>query len=262
LIHLITNESDLLEYKQGIISLFKKCFNRELTENIWHWAYTSGPSRSPVVSLMIHNKKVVGHYAVIAFDLLSTNSEKAKTALSITTMMDENFRKVDGGIFALANSVYDYLENDGVDFIFAYPNEMSSPIFRLFLNWKIDSTSRLIKAKGSELNNELLPSILKDKKYFFNIKDNDFLKWRLNKPGFKYYKKSNSIIKKYNNNVDLLYFDKNCILDSDVEYNLIVGCNAVENNRGVKYDFGVKRFANTNVNPSDIASMMILSDIF
>jgi|APSaa5957512535_1039671.scaffolds.fasta_scaffold08668_2 hypothetical protein len=262
MIRLITNESELLEYKQDIISLFTRCFKRELTEEFWDWAYISSTSRSPIVSLMLHNEKVVGHYAVIAFDLYAKKGKKTKTALSITTMIDKDFRQQDGGIFALANSVYDYLEKDGVEFVFAYPNEMSSSVFRLFLDWKIDSTSRLITAKGSELNNGLLANICKDRKYFFDIKDNDFLAWRLNKPGSKYYERSNSIVKEYNGSVDLLYFDKNCILDSDVEYNLLVGCGEVEKNRGAKYDFGVKRLTNTNVNPCDIASMMILSDVF
>ena len=68
MIRLITNESELLEYKQDIISLFTRCFKRELTEEFWDWAYISSTSRSPIVSLMLHNEKVVGHYAVIAFD--------------------------------------------------------------------------------------------------------------------------------------------------------------------------------------------------
>jgi hypothetical protein len=262
MIHLITKKSELLRYKQDILLLFEKCFKKKLTGELWDWAYIFGISRDPVVSLMISNGKVVGHYAVIAFDLCAENGRKTKIALSMTTMIDERYRQQDGGVLALANSVYDYLQKDGVEFVFAYPNQISSPVFKLFLGWKIDNTSRLISATGKELNDSLLRNVYKDKEYIADARGNDFISWRLNKPGCNYHEKNSVIFKEYDFGIDLLYFDEDSVLDDDKEYNLVVGCGAVKKNRGARYDFGVKKLVNKDVDPCDIASMMILSDVF
>ncbi len=107
----IESVSQLNAYYPQIEALFAESFGKALDKSLWQWAYMDNPFGSPLVSLACYEKKVIGHYAVIPFNLTQNRNQLTVPGyLSMTTMVAADFRSL--GLFRiLANRVYDSKPN-------------------------------------------------------------------------------------------------------------------------------------------------------
>lgn len=260
---IITNISELLHYKEKILKLFHQCFQRRLAPEIWDWAYIKNPLGNPIVCLSMDKEfNIVGHYAIIPFQLVDNNNKPIKAGLSMTTMVHPDFRISDESIVVLANSVYEEARKQNYDFIFGFPNQTSSPVFRILLGWDIDKSSQIVRFSGEYLNNSGILKLLSNAHFSVAIHNKEFMDWRLAKPDGNYILENNIIAKSYDGAMDLLYFTNETRVANDVDYNLIVNASYdLGDVKGEVYHFGVRAISK-KITVKEVSLQMINSDVF
>jgi 3-hydroxybutyryl-CoA dehydratase len=133
---LITKKSDLLEYKAAIMKLFFDCFDKEMNEDLWEWAYKDNPNGDPIVSLYFDGDQLIGHYAVIPM-MFELGDGNINGLLSMTTMVQKAYRKY--GVFVdQASDVYEEGRRLVYKFVCGFPNKNSAPGFKRRLGWTLD----------------------------------------------------------------------------------------------------------------------------
>lgn len=123
--------------EKGIIELFQEVFKKPMgkTESInhWNWEYKDNPNSRIEILLVIDNKKIVGHYAVIPVKM-KIKKKIYLTSLSLDTMTHKDYRGM--GIFPkLATKMYNELGNSGIYLTYGFPNEYSINGFLNKLDW-------------------------------------------------------------------------------------------------------------------------------
>jgi hypothetical protein len=255
---LVNDKNELLKYKEQILELFLHSFGHEIDENLWNWAYMDNPNGNPIVSLYFDNNKLVGHYAVIPIKF-THNQKTIDAVLSMTTMVDASYRKY--GIFVeQANNVYDKAAELGYKFVYGFPNKKSAPGFKKRLEWIIDDSMCVSSLSYDDLQQ------IKTKEHSslisFDIEDEDNLYWRLNKPGCSYFRNNYSILKKFDDKVDIVFSGTNfSTLDRNGRYNLLLPIGLTIGNKEFDYIFGYKLF-DSSLNGLDFKKDLIMSDIF
>ncbi len=255
---LITNKIELLEYQYDILELFRTSFNAELDKEIWKWAYIDNICGNPIVSLYFHNDKLIGHYAIIPMRL-NFNSNNLLAALSMTTMVDINYRR--HGIFIQqATEVYEKAKTLGFSLVYGFPNLKSAPGFKKRLDWTIDTQSYVIRIQGKYLINKKIKS---ENKICLDFQDKEFLKWRLSKPNQEYIKKDYFVLKKFDDAFDIVYHEFNFLdIEKENYYNLLVDeSDGYQNEKEFEYLFGYKIFDDKLIG-FEFKKDLIMSDVF
>lgn len=252
---LIDNKIELMFHKNSILKLFSASFAKELDPLLWEWAYISNPLGSPIVSLCYAGEQLVGHYAVIPFDL-RYEGQSLSTCLSMTTMVDESYRKC--GLFVeQAQRVYDRATDLGFKLVFGFPNVNSTPGFRKKLGWELDEADYIACVTMQQLtdSNMFVNSMSNDMLVKLNSDHELFMDWRLSKPLQIYRKYPHLITKQFSGSEDIVYMGAvsdrndnslkkfNILLDSSIddlkEYSVFpyqFGYKALDNNfRGLKF---------------------------
>lgn len=145
----IDDKKELLHHFTDIAELFKRCFYRELSFDLWKWAYLDNPLDTPIVNLAFLDNKLIGHFA-----LMPLATTKYKTLLAITAMVTKESRHF-GVFFSLVSQSYTSAINKGYDLIIAFPNKNSAPIYRGFFKWSFYNTF-IAQIKGMQLS-KLVP---------------------------------------------------------------------------------------------------------
>ena len=173
-------EEDIVKLTQDDIKMrgSKAIFN--LT--FWQWKYKNNNAGFHKNWILIaranQDNRVGGHYTAIPV-YISCNKKSILSAQSVDTLTHVDFRKQ--GVFTeLAKQCYVQLTNDGVDFIYGYPNDNSYPGFVKKLKWDhiftVEELVFILNAKKiTELKfrNMLL-------RFFINIGVNTFFAFRKN----------------------------------------------------------------------------------
>jgi hypothetical protein len=263
---LVKKKSELIKYQHDVLRLFEKCFNKELDADCWQWAYLRNPIGDPIVSLCFNeSRKLIGHYAIIPY-LLEKGSELIKVGLSMTTMVDRNYRNF-GVFIKQAKSVYEIASNENYKMLIAFPNKNAAPVFKTFLGWKLDTPWYITEVSKVDLscNFDLQEYLQNRDTYEFAKSSTEFLKWRLSKPNCKYDQKSTVILKEFGKNKDIVYMEKGFENDLLVgqKYNFLVDgkWEKLISEDAITYQFGYKLF-DKRLEPIDFKKDLILSDVF
>jgi hypothetical protein len=261
----ITEKNELIKYKNQILNLFKDCFGVSFSFGLWDWAFIETPNGNSVVTLSFDDGDLVGHYAVIPLPLIKKD-KIFNCFLSMTTMVAPSHRK--SGLFVnLAKLTYRKLEHMNVDFVIGFPNNNSSPGFIKKLSWDVLPYDYIASvSRDFLLENKNSLSFDKCENYLLNLDDNDLKKWRISKPGVKYYFKEGLIYKLFNNSIDLIYYSSVNVfeqLPKGKRINLIVPYSAKEflPYKVSSYMFGGVSI-NTKFKPDTVSRQMCLSDVF
>jgi len=237
----VTRKQDLLEHRPAIEDLFFNSFGQRAIGSVWDWAYMDNPNGEPVVSLCYDEGNLVGHYAIVPMPLACGDVRK-KSYISMTTMVAESHRKF--GLFTqLAQESYRIATENGVDFVFGFPNSQSTPGFRKRLDWvlpesdyvaTIDKATLLVATKAGKFDKTGLLGL--------NLNDPIIREWRLSRPGATYTFEQGLAYKRHQDAVDLLWWDAPEALASlpdDASVNLLVSASSgLEPNRQFDYQFG------------------------
>jgi acyl dehydratase len=257
---MINDKNELLKYKTQILELFEHSFNSKMDENLWNWAYIDNPNGNPIVSLYFDGVKLVGHYAVIPIKFIY-NQKNVDAVLSMTTMVDTAYRKY--GIFIeQADEVYEKATELGYKFVCGFPNKKSAPGFKKRLGWTLEEDLYVASFSYDELQ-QIEKKIYLDS-IIFNTQDKKNIEWRLSKPNQNYFKKSNNILKKFEDNCDIIFngidFSN---LDNDKKYNLLIdhSLNKYLDKKEFDYIFGYRLF-DTSFNGVSFKKDLIMSDVF
>lgn len=260
----ITKKSALINYRLAIENLFFESFGNRSIGNVWLWAYMDNPSGDPIVCLCYEGDTLVGHYAIVPMPL-ACGAENRNSYISMTTMIAESHRKF--GLFTtLAQETYTIAQEQGVDFIYGFPNSQSTPGFRKRLNWILPEPDRVVT-----INKNILLGLI-DKGYFdkrshfgLNLEDQRLREWRLARPGGGYQWSNGLAFKKYNAALDLLWWKDIKSLRSlpdDSAINILVSAEAgLEQYKAFDYQLGGVALC-SEFNPNIINREMAISDLF
>ena len=114
--------------------LFLRVFDKKMTKETFERKYFYTPRGYSYHSLMLHGEKIVGAYTAVPGRYEFFGKEQI-FSLSVDTMIDPKFRG--GGHFVkMANLVHQGLINDGIPFIFGFPNEHFYPAQKRLLKYK------------------------------------------------------------------------------------------------------------------------------
>lgn len=263
---IVTKKEALSEYCNDICALFEACFSVPMRVELWKWAYLDNIFGNPIVSMTFAHGKLVGHYAVIPINLVNKQNEHLKSALSMTTMVAKSHRE--HYLFtALAEQTYAEMQKQNYDIVYGFPNKMSAPGFRKRLGWELGETDYVAFVTKEQLlmSMDLKTFLASNKKYGFDIQNSERVTWRTSKPDCDYRIETNNIVKKYEDNLDLMYLDEECIMamDANKKYNILLDAS-VRDLRGFKvfdYQFGYRKFTD-HLDALTFDKSMLMSDIF
>ncbi|PKP16071.1 MAG: hypothetical protein CVU06_15365 [Bacteroidetes bacterium HGW-Bacteroidetes-22] len=122
--------------ESGILELFKKSFRKPLDIKFWKWRYLSSPThKEPMISLMVDNDTIIGHYAVSPV-VMNFMGDKVLAGLSMTTMTHPDYGG--RGIFPmLAKDLYTRIKDQyHVRMVWGFPNLNSNYSFITKLGWR------------------------------------------------------------------------------------------------------------------------------
>lgn len=262
---LIDSKEELIPHKSSILELFSTCFGKELDPSVWDWAYLHNPMGNPIVSLCHVHGRLVGHYAVIPFDL-KYREQPLSACLSMTTMVDTTCRKY--GLFVeQAQQVYDKAKSLGFKIVFGFPNAKSTPGFRKRLGWELDEpdyvaclTVGQLASSGTLINSLADKTLVK-----IDIENNVFVEWRLSKPQQAYKKYFTSIIKEFSDQKDIVYIDT--VLGEErnnvEQFNILLdsGVTDLKEYSVFPYQFGYK-VLDSHFGGLKFKKDMLMSDVF
>lgn len=101
--------------------LFLRVFNKKMTKDKFERKYFYTPKGYSYHSLMLHEKTIVGASSAVP-GRYNFFGEEHIFSLSVDTMIDPRYRG-GGHLIKMINLVHQGLINDGIPFIFGFPNE-------------------------------------------------------------------------------------------------------------------------------------------
>jgi GNAT superfamily N-acetyltransferase len=120
--------------EEKILTLYQEANNREMTLAHWHWKFAENPFGGAIIKLLFDGDKLIGHYAVMPMDVL-VQGTSVKAALSANTMTHPDYRR--RGIFVyLAEETYKQCRQEGIKFVYGFPNQNSYHGFVKRLMWR------------------------------------------------------------------------------------------------------------------------------
>lgn|SRR3990167_6267844 len=264
--HFIDKKEDLLPYKSFILDCFLRSYQKPLDGDTWDWAYIHNICGDPLVSLAFNDTRCVGHYAVIPI-FLRKGDQQLKACLSMTTMVDPDYQRK--GLFTkLAYPVYQAMPCLDVKLVVGFPNQNSAHGLNKYCAWTLTQPSEFMVSvsKDQMIKSKSLKAYLhRSNVIHLDTKDQAFLAWRLSKPGQYYEKYGGSIIKKYNDDYDILYLDKDFehTLPHHYQYNILIDhhMDDLEHQKIHEYQFGYRLFSDELIS-SYFKKDMLMSDVF
>lgn len=121
------------EIKQ-INSLFFRVFNKEKTEEKFNQQFMGTMMGYSYHGLMMESGNIIGAYTAIPFNY-QYYGKRIVFALSVDTMIDENYRGNPFNLKKMAGLVYNALIIDGIPFVFGFPNDNVYLIRKKVLGW-------------------------------------------------------------------------------------------------------------------------------
>lgn len=256
---IVNSKLELMGYKTKIIHLFSLAFEKAMDESLWEWAFMENPCGDPIVSLCFEDDVLVGHYAIIPYDL-TYQGQPIKGSLSMTTMVHPEHHKK--GIFVkLAQQVYDVAKGLEYDLVFGFPNKNSAPGFERKLDWVIDKEYHVIKITRNDINQYFSEPQTESLK--FDLNNEKLINWRLSKPNCNYEQLDGGlIVKEFEGNLDIMHHERDfCAINNDTNLSIISKCDPEDSNVLFDYVFGY-RFFNQDLKNLPITPSLILSDVF
>lgn len=265
----VKDKSELRRYKENILELFLEAYGQDLSGDLWDWAYINNPFGNPYATLAFDGGRLVGHYAVIPYPVMTKSGVRQNSFLSMTTMVAKSHRKY--GLFTkLASFTYDELKKDGADFVMGFPNKMSAPGFRKRLDWNVLDPDVVVSVCRSELEDlvemESYTELTEPSQLFVNLSDNDIRRWRLSKPGSNYNWIDGVAYKEYKGEIDVMYYEsrealKNLPIAS--AYNILVQKDIISDKSLVSFEYVFGGLGlNKDFDPNIVRRQMCLSDVF
>jgi len=216
--------------EKQILALFRNVFGKPMSQNYWDWRFMKNPTGLFLIYLAWDGDELAAHYAVSPVTISIEGSEFL-TALSMTTMTHPSYRS--RGLFrSLAEGIYNAMFEQGLSFVWGFPNTISHRAFIRELAWK--DIYEIPMFRKSLKDNRPLPSLpvnVEESKDFHSgfdefwakvssqykilvKRDSQFLQWRYgSNPKHRY----NAIVycekgklhgyavyKRYENDVDLV----------------------------------------------------------
>jgi len=134
--HVVFKKTDQLtdSEQQQMRDLFEDVFEKEMTRDAFERKFFHTPRGYSYHSLMLHGQVVVGAFSAVPGRYRFFGKEQI-FALSVDTMIDAKYRG-GGHLVKMANFVHQGLINDGIPFIFGFPNEHFYPAQRRLLKYK------------------------------------------------------------------------------------------------------------------------------
>lgn len=262
---MLNQKSELLSYREAILGLFHACFGKGLDQATWDWAYLDNPMGEPIVSLCFDENRLVGHYALIPYDLIHGGC-KLRAYLSMTTMVDAQYRKC--GLFVdQAQRVFAKAREAGAEIVFGFPNAKSAPGFRKRLGWTLDTPDFVANVTVKELatSSRFQETLLDPTLVRIAKNDSAFLEWRLAKPQQKYQNSGTLILKSYQDQIDIVFCDR--IEDEDFDalskVNILIDARVddLKPHSVFEYQFGYLPLTENAVGLK-FKKDLILSDVF
>lgn len=256
---IVSSKLELASYKNQIIHLFSLAFEKDMDESLWEWAFMENPCGNPIVSLCFDGDVLVGHYAIIPYDL-TYQGRLIKGSLSMTTMVHPEHHKK--GIFVkLAEQVYDVANELEYDLVFGFPNKNSAPGFERKLDWSIDKSYHVIMTAKNGISKYFSEPERESLK--FDLNNQELVNWRLSKPNCKYDKLDGGlVVKEFEGSLDIMHHERDfSAINDDIDLSIICKCDPEDNNILFDYVFGY-RFFNQNLKNLPITPSLILSDVF
>ena len=118
-----------------IASLFNRVFQKNVSSDAFFLKYYWTNEEGSYHSLIVSDNKIVGCYSVIPYSY-SFFERAVQFGLSVDTMIDEEFRGNPYEFKKIASAIYDRLRNDGINFVFGFPNENVYLVRKKILKWK------------------------------------------------------------------------------------------------------------------------------
>jgi len=258
----LETKSDLLGFSANVHQLFNDCFHRSLDSKLWEWAYLKNPYGSPIVALAFDKDELVGHYALIPITLANMVNETVNAYLSMTTMIKRSYLRLD--LFrSLAEITYEVaFRKNKSPIVYGYPNNKSAPGFSKRLAWKVNLNLSIYGTDTKYLSNDAdFQLLLADAESFtIDLRDENALKWRSNKPNSIWIEHEGAFFKTYNQTYDLMYilnrnlFMRECKLRFNILGSKQGSCQSTS------YIVGQKQYNNNS--QIKLFHQMAMSDVF
>jgi len=129
-----TEELSSLEVKT-LCGLFESVFDKVISYSQFNQKFIQTVLGYSFHCLMIKGEKIVGCYSVIPFEY-NYFGKKVVFGLSVDTMIDEAYRGNPFNLKKMANLVYDRLKEDGIPFVFGFPNDNVYLVRKKILKWQ------------------------------------------------------------------------------------------------------------------------------
>lgn len=260
---LVNDKQDLLHYRAQIFQLFKDCFDEEMNNDLWAWAYMENPFGDPIVSLWFYQGQLAGHYAVVPYHLRKGKEREVRALLSMTTMVGPQYRR-QGLFVAQAEEVYKEAKKLNYEFVFGFPNNNSAPGFKKRLQWEVEGF-QLLQLKKSELTQLNLQ--YRNNLICADVGNENFLRWRVANPNNHYRKCNGVITKQYGRSYDIMFQRGDfSMLDDNSIYNILLTQEEASDfaNHLVifEYKFGFRVIKYDDLKLDDFKLDLIMSDVF
>ncbi len=121
--------------KISICNLFNKVFRKEMSLEYFERKFAGTCTGYSYHNLVLHDDRIVGCWSFIPYRY-SYFCEPRTFALSVDTMIDENYRGHLGNLVTMADKTYHALRDDNIAFVFGFPNEMFYPVVHRVLKWE------------------------------------------------------------------------------------------------------------------------------
>ena len=107
--------------EHGIVDLFGRCYDREMSLTHWHWKMQSASVEYDHIWVARHRGRYVGHYAGVPVDAWIHGKRRPAIA-PVDAMVDPQMRRR-GILTALVTLAHESWRQEGVYFCFGLPNE-------------------------------------------------------------------------------------------------------------------------------------------
>lgn len=121
--------------RSQILDLFFKVFGKSLSKEHFNRKYLCTPFCYSYHGLMVINGRIVGAYNVIPYRY-SYFGKETIFGLSVDSVVMKEYRSGPFNVSRMATIVYEAMQQDGIGFVFGFPNDMAYEYTKRVLKWK------------------------------------------------------------------------------------------------------------------------------
>ncbi len=125
-------------YQKGdelkIIDLFCQAIPQFRTTGFWNWINIENPFGNSIIEVTECDGKIIGHYGVMPLDLW-IKGVPVKAGLAIQAVIHPAFRNFKN-ILRMTGRVWERCGQQGLEFVYAFPNENIWQINTAFMEWE------------------------------------------------------------------------------------------------------------------------------